>query len=189
MPIRIAFVGASGTGKTFLASRVADQRGIPLQPSFARAVAEDLGFKSPYDVDQAGQRGPYQRRVLARMIAWQQDNPSFIADRSVFDVLTYTLMHADDRTYQECREAVMLGLKSGSIRYDLIVLCPIASFFKMGDDPARKLDAPYQLRYERMLEDHLHDFSIKYDDSLCKVSDLGRGPWLERFIASLRGKK
>jgi hypothetical protein len=52
-PLRAAFCGASGTGKTTLAKMVMEEFGLELTPIGSRSVAKELGFKSPYDVDKA----------------------------------------------------------------------------------------------------------------------------------------
>lgn len=55
MTHRIAFTGASGTGKSTLATWVADKLALPLNPVGARSVAKQLGF-----VNEAGDPDPYQ---------------------------------------------------------------------------------------------------------------------------------
>lgn len=57
--MKIAFAGASGTGKTTLARWVSDTYGLPLNPVGSRSVAKEMGFVGPdgegrpYDVDKA----------------------------------------------------------------------------------------------------------------------------------------
>ncbi len=56
---RIGFAGSSGTGKTTLATWLAEQLGVPLNPVGARSVAAEMGFfdekeqPNPYLVDRA----------------------------------------------------------------------------------------------------------------------------------------
>jgi hypothetical protein len=52
-PMRIAFCGASGTGKTTLARFLSERFELPLNPTGSRSTAKALGFDSPYDVDKA----------------------------------------------------------------------------------------------------------------------------------------
>ncbi len=183
----IAFAGASGTGKSFFAKRVAAALNLPLQPSFARAVAADMGFASPYDVDAAGKRDAYQMQVLARMITWQSDHRAsgYVADRSVFDVLTYTQIHCSQRAVVECRDALLLTKK----RYHALVLCPMASWFDTGTDPARRHDRIYHLEFEQMLRQFTEIFEHPLVLSLTRTSDLGREAWCDQFIQKLRGGK
>ena len=54
--MRVAFCGASGTGKTTLARFLANRMGWPMTDMGSRTVAKELGFDSPYDVDKASLR-------------------------------------------------------------------------------------------------------------------------------------
>lgn len=51
--MRLAFCGASGTGKTTLARMWSRLTGDELNPVGSRSVAAEMGFRSPYDVDRA----------------------------------------------------------------------------------------------------------------------------------------
>lgn len=50
---RIAFVGASGTGKSTIAVPLAERLGLPFNTVGSRSTAASMGFASPYDVDKA----------------------------------------------------------------------------------------------------------------------------------------
>ena len=52
-PKRLAFCGASGTGKSTLATRLAQELGLDLNPVGSRSTARAMGFDNPYDVDKA----------------------------------------------------------------------------------------------------------------------------------------
>lgn len=62
--MKIAFCGASGTGKTTLAEFLAGKLELPLNPVGSRSVAKSLGFESPYDVDRAS---------LVEYLSWLTD--------------------------------------------------------------------------------------------------------------------
>jgi len=51
--MKIAFAGASGTGKTTLAKYLSEKLDLPFNPVGARSVAKKMGFDNPYDVDRA----------------------------------------------------------------------------------------------------------------------------------------
>src|SRR4029079_2693859 len=111
-PRRIAFVGASGTGKTSLIERllqVARGYTLPMIQVGARTVAAEMGYASPYEVDAAGRRAEFQLRLLRSKINEELCTDSFVTDRSVADVLTYFALHdakhLEQATIEETREA------------------------------------------------------------------------------------
>lgn len=145
---RIAFCGASGTGKTTLAAWLSQTLGVPLNPVGSRSVSRAMGFESPYDVDKAGMRGSFQRRLQAEKIIWENLNPAFVTDRTTLDELVYTLMHDVKSVTPEYLESATKHLA----RYSLIVICPVDVFCKVGDDPARVPDLTYQRLFDVCLE-------------------------------------
>ncbi len=57
--MRIAFLGASGTGKTTLTTAIAKIRDLPICPVGSRSVAQAMGFVHPPGHAQEGQGNPY----------------------------------------------------------------------------------------------------------------------------------
>ena len=91
--MRIAFAGASGTGKSTLANFLAKEYGLPVNPVGSRSVSAAMGFASPYDVDRAGKRSEFQQRLLDEKLAWERDHEAFVTDRTTLDNLAYTTLH------------------------------------------------------------------------------------------------
>lgn len=145
--MRVAFAGASGTGKTTLAKYVAERFGIPLNPIGSRLVAQGMGFANPYAVDEAGRRVEFQRALLARKRGWEMMNGKFVTDRTVVDNLAYTGLHAVDAV----DELLLSEVRRGMARYTHIFVCPMSSFFDLGGDPARVQDVAYHRMYEGFL--------------------------------------
>lgn len=145
--IRLAFCGASGTGKSTLAQHVAESFNVPLNPIGSRSVSKAMGYASPYDVDAAGQRAEFQRRLLANKVLWERTHDAFVTDRTPFDNLAYTIIH-DVRAVDECMlQSVLIGAE----RYTHIVFCPVDQFCSLDGDGARVLDLTYQRLYEVVL--------------------------------------
>ncbi len=190
MPHRIAFAGASGTGKTSLARPLAEALGLPLQPSFSRLVAAEMGFASPYDVDALGQRDEFQRRVLDRLLAWQVGHHAtgYVADRTVWDALVYTLLHASEETSLEASHTIVRAMEGLGTRsfYTRVILCPIDSLFELGADPARAPGVTYHRLFERELLSILNVYERPILDlSLIRCTPDARPSWLERLRADL----
>lgn len=144
MSIRLAFVGASGTGKTTLSEFVRATFDVPFNPVGSRSVAHAMGFASPYDVDAAGKRAEFQRRLVTEKRAWENEHENFVTDRTTLDNLVYTMFHdvkaIDSWLYGE----IVDGLK----RYTHIVYCPVEVFCNPGDDPQRVKDMTYHELYD-----------------------------------------
>ena len=147
MHFRIAFAGASGTGKTTLVTHFSNALNLPINPVGARFVAAELGFSSPYDVDKAGQRAHFQQLLLFKKLQWEATQENFITDRTPFDNLTYTALHDVHSIDENQLSSSLLGLK----RYTHVFLCPIMAVFNPGDDAARVKDRTYHVLYESML--------------------------------------
>lgn len=190
MTHRIAFAGASGTGKTTLARFVAQRLKLPLAPSAARLAAAEMGLDSPYDADVQGRRPELQRRIVHKRIAWQQQNASgFVSDRSSYDDLAYTLIHCGEPLYAECLTPVFNQDQILQPTYTTVVFCPMASFFSLGADPARNPDLSYHREFERLLLELLDKARLTVDLSLCRVSAGQRAIWAGEFVDSLTAKQ
>lgn len=145
--MRVAFCGASGTGKTTLARLVAEIAGIPLNPVGSRSVAREMGFSSPYDVDAAGKRWDFQQKLQTDKIAWELAHESFVTDRTTLDELAYTTLHGGgvvDAEYLR-RATEHVG------RYTHIFCCPIGAFFDLAGDSQRCPSEAYHRVYDAMV--------------------------------------
>ncbi len=157
MTIRLAFCGASGTGKSTLASLVSARIGLPICPVGSREVSKAMGFASPYDVDAAGKRVEFQHELLKQKYAWERSHADgYVSDRTHFDNLTYTTMHAPGPAADpHFIEAVV----AAASYHTHIVLCPIGAVHNVGDDPARINDSRYHREYERILLDLILEYA------------------------------
>jgi ABC-type branched-subunit amino acid transport system ATPase component len=145
---RVAFCGASGTGKSTLAKIVSDVLKIPMCNVGSREVAKQMGFNSPYDVDQAGKRAEFQTRLVTAKIAWESEHRSFVTDRTHYDNMAYTLIHS----HATVDQAYIDLIETGNSVYTHIFYCPMQSFQNTGDDAARLHDRSYHLLHELVLE-------------------------------------
>jgi nicotinamide riboside kinase len=156
--MRIALCGASGTGKTTIVTNLSKVLGLPVCPVGSRSVAASMGFSSPYEVDAAGLRESFQRKLWAEKRDWELANPAFITDRTVFDNVVYSSLEG----YNYPIEDLMAITDHMREVYTAVVFTPLTSFHFVGDDPARRQDLSYHRRFEQLLVRMLAWANIKY---------------------------
>ena len=144
---RIALTGASGTGKSTLATNLAAHLKLPLNPVGSRSVAESMGFASPYDVDKAGMRGEFQRNLILQTIGWEFRHDEFVTDRTLLDNLAYTALH----DVASVSEELLFSCFSGMSRYTHIIHCPVDVFCNPGGDPQRVQEIAYHQVFDAVL--------------------------------------
>lgn len=148
--MRIAIAGASGTGKTTLCNALAQRYSLPVNPVGARSVAKAMGFDNPYDVDAAGRRVEFQKRLFEEKRAWEMEHEDFVTDRSYFDNLTYCALHMIEHLEDDAVEVFTEAMT----RYHLVLVLPREQFQSLGDG-VRKTSKTYHAFYERILFDLL----------------------------------
>jgi hypothetical protein len=152
--MRIAFCGASGTGKTTLAEYVAKKYRLEMNPIGSRSVAKDMGFESPYDADKARRRAEFQRRLVDSKREWEAAHESFVTDRTTFDNLTYMALHDVYSATMGYLQNAVFGVQ----RYTHIIYCPVKAFFAVNNDPMRIKEQDYHIIYDVLL----HGFLTRY---------------------------
>jgi predicted ATPase len=166
-PVRIAFAGASGTGKTTLTNILASALAIPVCPVGSRTVAAAMGFSSPYDVDTAGVRGEFQQRLLTEKAEWEAAHDSFITDRTHLDNLVYCALHS----VYDVNDKYVDRVFARTCRYTDIIVTRMGDFQCVGDDPARVADRAYHQMYEHLLRGLVADFINEADYSRHSVDE------------------
>jgi hypothetical protein len=149
--MRIAFMGASGTGKTTLAKWVSETYGLPINPVGSRSVAKAMGFESPYDVDKAGRRVEFQHRLQAEKMAWELKHESFVTDRTTIDELAYLSIHNIDGVSADYYGRAFQGWS----RYDVVFHTPVEAFIDLAGDPSRRADVTYHMVFDAMVRGFL----------------------------------
>lgn len=146
--LRIALSGASGTGKTTLFRRLSKKLSLPICPVGSRTVSFEMGFRNPYDVDAAGKRREFQRRLFESKRKWESMTDAFVADRSYFDNLAYGSLHDIEGT----SSLVLKEYEVAISRYTHIFYLPLCVFQNLGDDSARKTERAYHEIFDILLQ-------------------------------------
>jgi predicted ATPase len=170
--VKIAFFGASGTGKTTLAKEVSARLGIPLNPVGSRSTAEAMGYQTPYEVHAAGRSEEFQIQLSKSKQRWESNRESFVTDRTGADEWAYASEHSPQLTNKVSYEKdfkIWVGtldygnrLVNITSRYDLIFFTPIDVFHDVGEDPARLKDLDYHRRSESRMLGFMDRFGFSY---------------------------
>lgn len=157
---KIAFAGASGTGKTALANMVAKKLGIPLCPIGAREVSKRLGFATPYEADKVpGGRMAFQRELVRAKDEWEASQGSFVTDRTHYDNLVYSFLHEPTKL----DEQFLKDIEKAHSKYTHVIyvdaIAPNA-FIQLEGDPNRVQSLSYHRFYSMLLEGLLHHGAV-----------------------------
>lgn len=90
---KIGISGAHGVGKTTLATKLSRISDLPLIPEFARDLLDltHFNWRNPAK-DELISWARFESAVLLSYLFCVRTMPCFIADRTVFDVLSYILL-------------------------------------------------------------------------------------------------
>ncbi len=161
--MKIALIGASSTGKSTLAARLAKELSLPLIREQARVVLAEFGKTLKEIRAVESEILTFQRRVLEYQIASELEckDTGFVSDRSVFDNLTLYLRHCplspEDIDYY--RESVLNHYRR--YPYDILVFLRPGEF-PMVADGTRTPDPYYQSQVDGMIFTILKLFSVPY---------------------------
>lgn len=141
-----------------------------------------MGFDSPYDVDLAGKRAEFQRRLVLEKRAWEDDHEDFVSDRTTLDNLAYTILH----DVKSIDATLLTQITDGMARYTHIFYCPVDTFCKIGDDTARLKDPTYHHLYDIVLKALLDKYR-RPSTKFYTVSAEGieeRRTWIEAILGN-----
>ncbi len=126
-----------------------------------------MGFDNPYDVDKAGKRVEFQKRLFESKRAWELAHDSFVTDRSYLDNLTYCALHMAEHLEEDAIEVFSQAMS----RYVTVFVLSMSSFQSLLDG-VRKTSTAYHQIYERLLDRLLTDLEGR-QGFYCDVIYLG----------------
>lgn len=152
--MKICFTGSGGVGKSTLCNELTKH--LPKThyiKEIAREEIKRIG-KLPYDMDTQ-ERFEFQKRLLELQLIAESNNPNFISDRGIMDILAYS--------YDLPQYNYLLKMaKDANIwhRYNQIFYIPIE--FPLEGDSERSADPIYQKQIDQNLVQILEDLDINY---------------------------
>ena len=166
--MRIAFVGASGVGKSRLVEYLHSKLDLSICPVGSRSVAKAMGFSNPYDVDKFNLRNTFQRRLFTEKTYWEKGHDEFLTDRTVFDNLAYSCLHGGGENITEDElTAYTVAMK----RYTHVIYLPLYRFQKLGTDPVRNTSPVYHKMFDMVVRSLLSEYDIEHVALHCPVED------------------
>lgn len=161
--MRIAFTGASSTGKTTVAERLMDMpefnRQVPIfLPSGGREILDGLGFRG-IDSMSRSETAFYELSYFVRKLAREREIPAFLADRSYLDVAAYWLER--DALHQSAylQDLLLEPCRRLSHDYDLHFYFP-ADTIPFVPDGRRSLRMDLQKRVSNRIRQLANDWEI-----------------------------
>jgi GTPase SAR1 family protein len=153
---RIVLTGASGVGKTTLASSLATEIKLPLIPELARQICEERGFKR---IGEIPDQEAFKRDVLDTQIKLEASLPQFVADRGTIDSwvlwerwnICQAMTYDSEAFYARCREQAQKS-------YTHVIYIP--PLFTPPEDDFRWTDADYLKQIDRLIRLALYDFNL-----------------------------
>ena len=157
--LRIAIVGSFSTGKTTLAEAVAGPLDLPLLPEAAREVAA-LGFKLDKDATPE-----VETLIFLKHYYNEQIHPTFVADRSLVDVMAYAGWVLDNQSwrkemalFEECKKIAQHNLRG---QYSHVFYLPIE--FPIVPDELRPNDPDFQREIDQRIVSLLESHDVAYE--------------------------
>lgn len=141
--MKVAFTGASSTGKTTLARALFVDKGIKrvlcehLSVN-ARTILNEMGHKSMDKMTKA-QLQKFQLLYLDRKLLLEKDKGSFLVERSFVDIAAYWIERDSTEAPNNITELLIEECKNQSKNYDLHVYFPFG-VIPFEEDGYRSLD-------------------------------------------------
>lgn len=149
--MKIAVVGAHGTGKTTICREVAQRLYYNYIPDI---VAEAFRLKFTINEETPPES---QFWILSKQLELERNTPeSWIMEKSLWDNVIYGSFSIKDKEVL----SVIQKIVDANAKYDLVFYLPIE--FPIPDDGLRSLNVDFQQFVDKQLVDYLEKHKIKY---------------------------
>jgi nicotinamide riboside kinase len=160
---KIAFVGTHSTGKTTLAKLTGEDLKLPIITNVMRNLYSEHEVKN-FEKLSLKDRARFQKLALSKQILLQNDKEAYITDRSVIDMLAYTIQ-------LKCLSDKDLGLYKEIVKiicekYDKIFYFPI--MFSQKDEQGRASSS-----YRKEIDTILQELFVELEIKVFKITEDG----------------
>lgn len=150
--MKICFTGSHGSGKSTLCNELTkDLPKVNYIKEIAREEIKRIG-KLPYNMDK-NERFEFQKRLLELQLIAESKHPTFISDRGIMDILSYSY---DLPQYNYLLDIVKQS--NVATRYSLVFYIPIE--FPLQGDSERSGDVGYQKHIDNNLLKILYELKV-----------------------------
>jgi len=163
--MKIAFTGASGTGKTSVAHHLLSPQfqtlmEVPLAGVDSRNLLDMLGLRRSESIED-DQYKVFQTMYFAQKVLIESEHEAFLTERSFVDGLVYWKMHCENNA-SPSENAIMHSLcYEQTMKYDYHFLFP-TGFIPVEDDGYRHRDPEYHKKFELLLQSILREWEVRY---------------------------
>ena len=162
--MKIAFTGASSTGKTTLAKElfkdIEIKRFLCEHLSVdARAILDDMGHKS-MDSMPKSRLQEFQLFYFDRKVMLENKKESFLVERSFVDIAAYWIERDSDGASRNVTQKLLKECKAQSLKYDLHVYFPFG-IIPFEEDGYRSVDTESHFKVDKRIFKLLNQWRIK----------------------------
>lgn len=158
---RIQLAGASGTGKTTIAMKLARDFGLPYRGSVNRKIQEKFGVTHKTQTEMSPNALWTMQQVLSAAQLENLNAPgAYVSDRSVLDGFVYALQVSGGLMDAVWMNDQIQEICSSLAGIDLLVIVPWPAPFDVPDDGFRRTIPGEQLAFHLMLNGLVHQLEL-----------------------------
>lgn len=151
--MKIAVIGAHGTGKSTLSKGIAKSLGYNIIPD---VVPDAFKLKFPINEDTPPET---QFWILTKMLELERNTVEpWVMEKSLWDNIVYGNFSIKDKNIV----SVIRNIVTNNTKYDLVFYCPIE--FPIQDDGLRSLNVDFQKTVDKDLRKLMKELGIEFHE-------------------------